>query len=389
MQNPKLVHVMADAMSLLFLKGQITFMKEKGYQITAVTTPSKTLNETAVAENIETFGVDIVRKISPLTDCKAIFRLYRYFKKLKPNIVHAHTPKGGLIGILSATLARIPIRIYHMRGLPLMTAKGLTRKLLWLAEKTCCTFAHEVICVSHSLKAVAIAEKLVQPHKITVVEKGSGNGVDAIECYNPDKLDKNTVDSLKTSLELPNDALVLGFIGRLVQDKGIRELIALFQKIVSSYPSLYLILVGPKEERDAPSSAIMRYIETHPNIRYVGSQKILAPYYALFDVVVFPSYREGFPNVPLEAAAMQIPVVASKIPGCVDVIVPNETGALFDVSDLIALEQAVCAYLSNAHLRQEHGKQARKHILNHFLPQRIWQGYAQIYHHHLHVKKNV
>lgn len=380
MQSIKLVHIMADAMSLLFLRGQLAFMKDNQIEITAITSPSETLTEVAKKEEIAAWAIPISRQISPWTDVKSIFKLMFYLRKHKPHIVHAHTPKGGLIGMCSSFLARVPIRIYHMRGLPLMTATGLTRRLLWTSEWLCCKLAHQVFCVSHSLKEVAIAEKITQSSKLKVIKRGSGNGVDAWHQFNPEKIDLQLVEKTRMQLELPQDAVILGFVGRLVKDKGVYELLEAFRNLQPNYPYIYLLLVGPLEKRDGLSEDTIDYIKTHPNIRWVGAQKDLPTYYKLMDIVLFPSYREGFPNVPLEAAAMELPIVASQIPGCIDVVVSGESGFLYPLKNQSDFEGKIQKYLEDKEMRLQHGRYARAHVLQHFLPKDIWQGYLDTYH---------
>ena len=183
-----LVHVTTVPDSLLFLVGQVGFMEDRGYTVSVVTSPGGKLDAFAAREGVAAYGVEMARKVTPLRDLVTVLRLVRIFRSIRPEIVHAHTPKGGLLGMISATLAGVPVRVYHMRGLPLMTASGPRRTLLRATEKVSCQLAGRVICVSHSLREVALAEGLCAPDKIEVALAGSGNGVDSGGKFNPARL---------------------------------------------------------------------------------------------------------------------------------------------------------------------------------------------------------
>jgi glycosyltransferase involved in cell wall biosynthesis len=296
---------------------------------------------------------------------------------LKPDIVQAHTPKGGLLGMLAARAAGVRCRIYQMRGLPLMTARGLMRSLLTLTEQISCAQATRVICQSPSLMSAALEERLCAPERIGVVLKGS-NGVDALGRFDPSR-HAGRREGLRAQWGLPKDALVIGFVGRLVRDKGLVELWEAWQLLRSRIPTLHLLLAGPFEPRDPVPAEIVEALKSDARVHLVGFTADTPAVYAASDVVTLPSYREGFPNVPLEAAAMGLPVVATTIAGCVDAVEDEVTGLLVPARDSLALAGALERYASDSSLRRAHGQAGRARVCSEFQRERIWAAQLELY----------
>lgn len=374
-----LVHVTTVPDSLLFLVGQVGFMGDRGYTVSVVTSPGGKLDTFAAREGVAAYGVEMARKITPVRDLVTVLRLVRIFRSIHPEIVHAHTPKGGLLGMISARLAGVPVRVYHMRGLPLMTARGPKRTLLRATEKLSCRLAGQVICVSHSLREVALAEGLCTAEKIEVALAGSGNGVDSGGKFNPARLPAGARAAVRRELGIPQDALVIGFVGRLVRDKGVVELATAWRGIAARHPEAHLVLVGPFEEGDPVPDDVRRALTEDARVHLVGFADDTPSMYAAMDVVALPTYREGFPNVPLEAAAMGLPVVATRIPGCIDAVADGETGTLVPAADAGALEAALERYATDQALRRTHGAAGRARVETEFCRERIWEVIAGIY----------
>ena len=269
------------------------------------------------------------RRITPVADVVALSQLVRLFRSLRPDIVHAHTPKGGLLGMIAARLANVAVRIHHIHGLPHVTSAGFKRRLLRTTERVSCHVATRVLCVSRSVREVVIAEGLCDADRIEVLAGGSVNGIDATGRFRPPE-GAGDKERARKALGLPAKGLVLGFVGRIVRDKGWGELAEAWHSLRDRYPDLRLLVVGPFEKRDPVSEDVARLIREDPRITYVGVQWNTPPLYAAMDLVVLPTYREGFPVVPLEAAAMALPVVATRIPGCVDAIEDGVTGTLVE-----------------------------------------------------------
>ena len=373
-----IVHILTVPDSLAFLRGQPAYMRERGHRLTVITSPGPALDVFGEREAVEVHGVAMPRRISPAQDAKTVLRLVRLVQRLAPDIVHAHTPKGGLLGTVAASIARVPFRLYHMRGLPFVTAHGLQRALLMTTERTSCALATRVIAVSASLREVAVEARLCRRDKITVLGGGSGNGVDSGR-FDPARIGSAAGRSLRARLGIPEDALVVGFIGRLVRDKGVVELAAAFRELKARFANVHLLVAGPFEERDPVPPETRAALESDSSVHLLGFVEDTAPLYAAMDVLALPTYREGFPNVPLEAAAMQVPVVATRIPGCVDAVADGDTGILVPPRDASALAMALAEYLGNPRLREAHGRAGRTRVLESFRRERIWDALARIY----------
>ncbi len=368
---PRLVHITTVPKSFLFLRDQIRYVRERGFEVSAITSPGPELERFSRELDLEIVPIEMPRRISPLEDLEALFRIAKALRELSPDIVHAHTPKGGLLGMMGATLAGIDHRVYHMRGLPMMTATGAKRELLKWTERVSCGLAHRTIAVSHSLRNVAIDEHLTPARKIHVMLGGSGQGVEAKQRFAPERY-PDARQQIRDEQGIPQDALVLGFIGRLVRDKGIVELATAWETLRARYPEAHLLIVGPFEERDPVPQQTRALLEEDPRVHMLGWQSETAPFYRAMDLVALPSYREGFPNVPLEAAAMELPVISTLVPGCVDAVDDGTTGALVPAGDARALTEALDAYMRDPEKRQAHGKAGRRRVLDQFDPSKIF-----------------
>lgn len=373
MSHLKLVQITTVPESLSFLCGQIGYMRRQGFQVCAISSPGERLTRFAEQEQIEAFAVPMPRRITPLRDLVSLWKLRRLLRRLRPNIVHAHTPKGGLLGMLAAWLARTPVRIYHMHGLPLMTAVGWKRTVLSWSERVACALAHRVLCVSHSVRDAAVDLRLCSAEKIAVFGSGSINGVDAERRFNPRAAGVAQRSRTRAQLGIPEAALVLGFVGRVVRDKGVVELVEAWHTLRAQFPQLHLLVVGPIEPQDPVPPHVVQQLHRDERIHLTGSVPDTLPYYTAMDVVALPTYREGLPLVPLEAAAMMLPVVATRVPGCVDAVEDAVTGTLVPTRDSRTLADAVAAYLADGALRRIHGAAARERVLRDFRPEAIWE----------------
>lgn len=375
----RLVHVTTVPMSLTFLRGQVGYMKERGFSVEVVSSPGPDLTTFGNEEEVPAHAVRMHRSLTPLRDVLAVLKLCRILSRSRPHVVHAHTPKAGLLGMLAAWFVRVPVRIYHMRGLPLAGATGWRRRLLWSTEWFACRLAHRVLCVGHSLRRDAIAEGLVSPEKIHVLAGGSGNGVDALNRFDITSVGEAARRTTRDALGVPDDAPLIGFVGRIVNDKGIVELTRAWTTLRVRHPSARLLLVGPFEPQDPVPPDVAAILRTDPRVHLQGMDWNTPPLYAAMDLVVLPTYREGFPNVPLEAAAMELPVVATRVPGCVDAVEDGVTGTLVPVRDDRALHDALDRYLSAPELRREHGLNGRERVVRDFGQREIWQALYQEY----------
>jgi len=308
------------------------------------------------------FPVEISRQITPLKDLVAIVRLWTHLRRKGYDIVHAHTPKGGLVGMVSAYLARVPHRVYTVHGLVLETAAGLKRRLLWAAELMSCKLATKVVAVSPSLRKRVLEEKLCPEEKVQVLGDGSACGIDLRRF----KLSAATAalgEQTRGQLNIPTDATVIGFVGRIVPDKGIETLVNSFVRLQQQVPKAFLLLIGRLETmRDCLNHHTMYTINTDDRIHCMGHVKNVVPYYAAMDILVLPSRREGFGLSLVEAGALGLPVIATKVTGCVDAVVHNVTGLLVDVDNDQQLAEAMLKLLTDAELRRRFGEQGRQRV---------------------------
>jgi len=375
----RLVHVFTVPITIGFLRGALGYLTGKGFEVHCIVSPGPGLEAFAVREPVAIHTIPMTRRISPARDILALLRIARELLLLRPDVVHGSTPKGALLGMLAACLTRIPVRVYEIRGLPFLTATGLRRRLLRWTEKLTCALAHRVVCDSNSMLRIAVDEGFCTEGKGIVLLNGSCNGVDAAERFNPERYGPAIRSETRRCHGVPDDAMILGFVGRLVKDKGVVDLWNAWLRLRESYPGLHLLLVGDFESEDAVPATVSSALSKDQRVHITGWLDEVAPFYAAMDLLVLPTYREGFPYAPLEAAAMGVPVVATRIPGCTDVVQDGVTGVLVSTGDVDALTGAITAYLDDDTLRLRHGQAGRERALRDFRPEAMWKAYCDEY----------
>ncbi|MBI5570229.1 MAG: glycosyltransferase [Desulfomonile tiedjei] len=378
----KLVHVATIPLTIsLFLRGQIPFMQNRGFEISVVCSPAPESDEIAAREGVRVYEVPMVRGIAPLADLLSLVRLWLLFRRIKPDVVHSSTPKAGPLAMVAGFFAGVPVRIYTLRGVMVDRRTGLARQVLRMMEWIGCRFADQVVAVSRSVAEVIVRGGMCSERKIVVLGRGSSNGVDAEHLFNPALVDSNEVSGLRTACRIPADATVIGFIGRIVHGKGIVELGAAWRNIRDRRDNTFLLIIGPEEPQDPVPEEVLAQLKADPRVVMVDlvPREKMPLYYRLMDVIAFPTYSEGLPNVPLEAAAMKVPVVATRVTGCVDVVADSVTGTLVPVANADALAAALDAYLDDPDLRLRHGSAGRNLVLREFRPETVWQSLYERY----------
>ena len=353
------VHLMVGItcdQTCLVLKNRLRMLRLAGFNITLVSSPGGRLLDTAKDENVSARSLPMVRGIAPLADFVSFLKLLWLMFWHRPQITDFSTPKAGLLGNVAAWILCIPHRVYTLRGLRLEAVAGWKQKLLVWTERVACGCAHVVLCNSESLSQKAVVLGLTSPNKLQILGNGSSNGVD-IHRFCPGTSD------VRRRLNIAQDESVIGFVGRLTKDKGLVELLIAFDQIIVTKPKAWLLLVGWFDgSEDALDERWRLHIAAHPRIRHVGFVEDTAPYYRAMDLMILPTYREGFPNVVLEAAATGIPTIATECTGSRDSVISEVTGLLIPPGDPDAIAGATLELLQNDHKRKRMGKAARQWV---------------------------
>ena len=375
----KILHVVNISFVIPYYLGeQIDYFNSKGHSIIIACSPSKDFFEYSNKKSFTPLPLEIKRSFSIIKDLVAIFKLTMYLKNNPIDTVVGHTPKGALIALISAWLTGVPNRIYFRHGLLFETTSGLKRIFLKFIEKITSQMATKIICVSPSVLEVSIQQKLSPLFKTIILNNGTCNGIDAIKKFNPQNVSKNRdiLNGLKE--RLAPDVKIIGFVGRLVKDKGLVELLDAWKILSEKNNKIHLLLIGPKEERDSLPEECISYARDCKSISILGLIKEIESYYSIMDIFILPSYREGFPTVILEASAMELPVICSSKTGCIDSILENETG-LFTSITPEDIAQKIQHLLNHPNKAKEMGKKGRQFIIKNFLPKSIWESLEKIY----------
>lgn len=374
MQQAKIIRITTVPLSLkTLLKGQMKFMSQNGFEVVAISSNAQEMEEVAKAENIRVANVEMTRKITPIQDLKALFQLIKIFRKERPDIVHTHTPKAGLLGMLAAKITGVPHRLHTVAGLPLIVATGIKRKVLNFTERLTYTCAHQVYPNSFGLQKIIEENKFCPTKKLKVIGNGSSNGIDT-DHFSREQVSAEELNRLSKDLSIQKDDIVFIFVGRVVQDKGINELIAAFKNIHEAHSNTKLIIVGPFESDLNPIlPETMEAINQHQAIKWVGFQKDVRPYLALAHCLAFPSYREGFPNVVMQAGAMGLFSIVTDINGCNEIIEDGKNGIIIPVKNTGKLEDAMHNFILNKNKQLILSQLAREVIVNRYEQQYIWQ----------------
>lgn len=319
--------------SLNFFKGQLNYISNT-FDVVAISSEKEKLIEFGKRENVAVHYIPMKRNISLLDDCKSLFQLISYFKRARPDIVHGNTPKGAFLSMVAAKLTGIPIRIYMCHGLRYQGSQGGMKVLLKLMEKLACLCATEILCVSAGVRKVLVEDGICKEHKLKVILNGSANGIDTTY-YNREKI--QDLNIWETKLGINDKNFVYCFVGRIVKDKGVNELVNAFDRLQQDLEHVHLIIVGQQEKLDPISKETEEKIKKNAHIHMVGLQSDVRPFMAISNVFVLPSYREGFGQVLVEACSLGVPCITTDITGCNEIIQDGVNGKIIPPRDENAL----------------------------------------------------
>lgn len=471
----KLVRITSIPLSMEKLLGnQLRYMNDF-YEVTAISSDEQKLKVVSENLGIKHFSVEMTRTISPLKDLVSICRMFFYFRKIKPDIVHSHTPKAGLVGMIAAYLAGVPVRLHTVAGLPLLESRGNKRILLSNVERLIYALATKIYPNSKELKRIILKEKFCRASKLKVLGNGSSNGIDT-DYFDPQIISEEKKEDLRKELGLKKDDFVFIFLGRLVKDKGINELVSAFRTLAETpavveeenqslnslgakiipliqaensigenkvsisryngssitgfdirhrlgkvlyktasgsatismtvegedsvnnvngykttfsqapvvlhpaYPHIKLLLVGPLEQELNPVLGLtLAEIQHNPQIISTGYVQDVRPYLALSECLVFPSYREGFPNAVLQAGAMSLPAIVTDINGCNEIITDGDNGVIIPVKNEKDLGAAMQKMMDHPELYKKMKSRSRKLVVERYSQQRVWDALINEY----------
>ena len=364
--SKKYLYVVTIAPTLrVLMRGQITWMQNKGFEVHTISS-GQIDDQDGESFTQKHHEVSMTREISPFRDSLSALNLARVISNVRPDVIVASTPKAAFLGLLVARLLRVPKRVYLLRGLRLATERGLKRRILSLMEKITVANCDVVIAVSASVGAEFSSLGLSPKEKIKFVGAGSSNGVDASR-FHP--LSPGERESARTERGITSGQIVVGFVGRLVADKGFQIYCDALDPICQMNTKVIPMVFGSNEEN----------LEIPEWMRFMGVQDNLENWYPIFDILVLPTYREGFPNVVIEAGACGVPTITTMATGSVDSVIDGVTGVLVGVGDVGQTRQAIETLIANPELRTSMGNAARDRTVRDFNPQDIWQGYLEIY----------
>lgn len=364
---PKLLRITTAPISLkLLLRGQMRYMQQNGFEVVMVSSDGKEFDEVIAFEGCRHKIIPMTRRMTPLADLRTLFLLYRFIKKEKPDIVHSHTPKAGLLGMLAAKFAGVKIRIHTIAGLRFTTSKGFTRMILSTMEKLTGKAATHILPNSFSLLKAITDFKIAKEEKLDVIGFGSSNGIN-LSRFSSAVLSTDKMQQIKASLKYDEKLNYFLSVGRIVHDKGIDELVNAFVRINELNNNSRLILIGAFEDDVDPvgekTKAILR---THPSIIMTGWSEEVEYYMQFAFALIHASHREGFPNVLLQAGAMLCPVICSNIEGNIDIVEHDKTGQLFEVRNEDQLFDRMEYALANHILIKQYAQNLRIFIEQHF-----------------------
>lgn len=377
-----LLGVTAD-LSLTLMRGFPEYLQNRGWDVHVVCAPGPALRALGTVPGLTVHPLEMARQPSPGQDLRSLIAWVRLLRRVRPDVISVGTPKAGLLGGIAGFLTRVPRRVYLLRGLRLETSAGLQRRIFSMLERVSMGAAHEVVSVSDSLRRRVIELGLVRGSKVRVLGHGSSNGVD-VSAFAPAAFGPDEIAELSAELGIVSNVPVIGFVGRLSTDKGLKVLAEARQILTDRGVDHQLLVVGGIDEGEDES-----LLDT---IRSAGREMIgtghvndTRRYFQLMDILCLPTYREGFPNVVLESAAAGVPTVTTDATGAIDSVVAGTTGLIVAVGSALELADALETLIRDASLRTLMGAAALRHVSENFMRADVWDRTSAYYGERVHI----
>ncbi len=353
--------------SAAFFAGQLSALRREGVEVHVITSPSDEVAAQCAEEGATFVPIEMQRDLAPGEDVRAFSQIARALRRIRPDLANAGTPKAGLLVMTAARIVRVPWRVQTLHGLRFETARGLGRAAIWTAQRLSCAAATHVVCVSPSVRERAIKTHLVSATRAFVLGDGTVNGID-LDRFRRSAATRSAALQLRAALGIDERVGVVGYVGRIAHDKGVAELAGAWTTLAAS--GAHLVVCGDLDPTDPPDPKIVEALHAAPRVHFLGHADPVGVFAAI-DVLVLPTHREGMPTAPLEAGAMGLPVVATRVTGCVDAIVDGVTGTLVEIGNPVALAAALRRYLDDEDLRRSHGAAARARVAEQFSRARV------------------
>ncbi len=374
----KLVIGITAPLSVILLKGQLSYFKNNGYDVYLLAPKTNETVEFCSKEGAMLLPVPIEREINILSDIRSLFIIYRHLKKINPEIINVGTPKMGALGILAAKFLGISKRIYTCRGFRFEHEKGVKKFILKLIDKIALKSAQKVICISESVQELGIKEGMFTKEDTIIFGKGSSNGID-LDFFNPENYNNQFKEELKTKIGV-SDKFIFGFVGRIIDRKGINELYTAFLKVNKKYPNSHLIIVGKANLEQVADKSLMSKLESDRNVTLTGYVTNVNDYMSIMDVFVLPAWWEGFGNTLIQAAAMGLPIISCNVTGCKDAVNHGFNGVLIPPKNITLLSDKMMEIIQDNDTRERWGQNGKEWAKN-FDSEQIWSGLKNLYEH--------
>lgn len=372
----KLVVGITAPLSVVLLKGQLDYFSKLGYEVYLLAPETPETIEFCSNENATLLPVPVEREINFISDLRSLLIIYRHLRKINPDIVNVGTPKMGLLGSLAAWFLRIPKRFYTCRGFRFEHEKGLKRTILKKMDKLAVNASHKVICISSSVEQLGINEGMFSKQNSIFFGNGSSNGLD-LSFYNPKNYSQAVREELKSKIGA-SDKFIFGFVGRIVDRKGINELYDAFLQIKQEYPNTQLLIVGKANLEQVSDTTLMDKLESDVNVTLTGYVSNVNDYMAMMDVFVLPAWWEGFGNTLIQAAAMGLPIISCDVTGCRDAVKHDFNGILIPPKNTPVLKLKMLEFMQDERKRDFFGENGKKWAMK-FDSKVIWFEMKKLY----------